>query len=558
MKTLYKFFIVLGFFLTLPSFYLFAQVSINEDNNLPAASAMLDVKSANKGVLIPRLSFEQRNAIVSPAEGLMVFCTDCGINGAISVYSNGAWRTYAPCSSVAPIAGTHFAMPSQITWNWSTSLGTSGFKWNTLNNYTTSSDIGMVTSMTETGLTCNTLLTRYIWAYSDCGTSVPTILTQSTLSFPSSPIPGIHVPTANQITWNWNTSIGATGYKWNTIDDFGTATDIGLVITKTETGMTCYTPYTRYLWAYNGCGSSAPSILTQTTLHNPEPPTAGTQIPSATQIVWKWNPVTGATGYKWSVSNNFANAVEMGTSLQIAETGLTCSTNYSRYVWAYGSCGNSAPAILTESTSGCPFSCGASITINHLAAGGVAPVDKTVTYGTVNNMPGELTKCWITRSLGASQQGTVVSDATEASAGWYFQFNRKQGYQYISSRIPGTTWISSISESSNWITANDPCTIELGTGWRIPTSTEWTNVDASGNWTDWNGPFGSPLKLHAAGYLIYSDGLIYNRGTAGYYWSSNQVDAISGWDLTFFGGTCYMYNNTNKAHAFSARCVRDF
>ncbi len=133
-------------------------------------------------------------------------------------------------------------------------------------------------------------------------------------------------------------------------------------------------------------------------------------------------------------------------------------------------------------------------------AGAVAPVAKSVTYGTVTNIPGEPSKCWITSNLGASQQATAVNDATEASAGWYWQFNRKQGYKHDgTTRTPNTTWIGSISETSDWVTANDPCTIELGSGWRIPTSTEWTNVDASGGWTDRNGPWTSGLKLHPAG-----------------------------------------------------------
>jgi hypothetical protein len=186
----------------------------------------------------------------------------------------------------------------------------------------------------------------------------------------------------------------------------------------------------------------------------------------------------------------------------------------------------------------------------------VAPVTKSVTYGIVTNIPGEPAKCWITRNLGASQQATVVSDNNEASAGWYFQFNRKQGYQYISSRIPSSTWISSINENSDWTTVNDPCAIELGTGWRIPAYTEWTNVDASGSWTNWNGPFGSALKLHAAGYLDYSDGSLIDRGSLGNYWSSARSGATNGWYLNFTSGYSYM-SILNKAYGFSARCVRD-
>jgi hypothetical protein len=203
------------------------------------------------------------------------------------------------------------------------------------------------------------------------------------------------------------------------------------------------------------------------------------------------------------------------------------------------------------------FICGLSITINHLVSRGVAPVNKTVTYETTDGIPGEASKCWITRNLGASQQATAVSDAMEASAGWYWQFNRKQGYKHDgSTRTPNTTWISSIDENSNWTTVNDPCALELGAGWRIPTSTEWTNIDASGGWTNWNGPWGSNLKMHTAGYLDYSDGSLHFRGSCGYYWSSTQHDATYGRHLYFSSGHSVMSYNY-KAFGFTLRCLRD-
>jgi hypothetical protein len=42
----------------------------------PNSSAILDVQSTDKGMLIPRMSAVERDAIVSPATGLMIFCTD--------------------------------------------------------------------------------------------------------------------------------------------------------------------------------------------------------------------------------------------------------------------------------------------------------------------------------------------------------------------------------------------------------------------------------------------------------------------------------------------------
>jgi len=52
-----------------------AQVAINTSNAAPHASAMLDIRSSNKGLLIPRLSTGSRTGIISPAKGLLVYDT---------------------------------------------------------------------------------------------------------------------------------------------------------------------------------------------------------------------------------------------------------------------------------------------------------------------------------------------------------------------------------------------------------------------------------------------------------------------------------------------------
>jgi hypothetical protein len=65
-------FVTLLFFITKIN----AQVGINATNTPPNASAMLDVSSTNKGLLPPRMSTAQRNAITSPADGLLVFDTN--------------------------------------------------------------------------------------------------------------------------------------------------------------------------------------------------------------------------------------------------------------------------------------------------------------------------------------------------------------------------------------------------------------------------------------------------------------------------------------------------
>jgi len=52
------------------------QVAINTDGSLPDTSAMLDVKSDSLGLLMPRMTLQQRDLILLPATGLMIFQTD--------------------------------------------------------------------------------------------------------------------------------------------------------------------------------------------------------------------------------------------------------------------------------------------------------------------------------------------------------------------------------------------------------------------------------------------------------------------------------------------------
>lgn len=53
-------------------------VAINTDGSVSDASALLDVKSTSKGMLVPRMTTVQRTGIASPATGLLVFDNSTG------------------------------------------------------------------------------------------------------------------------------------------------------------------------------------------------------------------------------------------------------------------------------------------------------------------------------------------------------------------------------------------------------------------------------------------------------------------------------------------------
>lgn len=54
-----------------------AQVGINTET--PDASAALDITSTTGGLLVPRMTASQRDAITSATKGLIIFCTDCAL-----------------------------------------------------------------------------------------------------------------------------------------------------------------------------------------------------------------------------------------------------------------------------------------------------------------------------------------------------------------------------------------------------------------------------------------------------------------------------------------------
>jgi len=258
----------------LNSSIVFSQVAVNTDGTLPAGSAMLDVKSTTRGFLPPRMTHAELDAIQTPADGLIVFCTDCGSNGsgALSMFMAGSWYILGVnCMGPAsPAAGTHVASLTQIVWNWNTVPGATGYKWNTTNEVSTAQDLA-ATTYTETGLVCSTPYSRYAWAVNGCGVSTAATLIQGTsacLVMPTvttAAISGITQTTANgggNVTSDGGATVTARGICWSTSPDpvitgshttDGTGTG-GFV--SNLTGLTPNTPYYVRAYATNSVGTS--------------------------------------------------------------------------------------------------------------------------------------------------------------------------------------------------------------------------------------------------------------------------------------------------------------
>jgi hypothetical protein len=86
-------------------------VGINSDGSSPNASAMLDIKSADKGLLIPRVALTSTSSaspITSPATSLLIYNTATAgdVTPGYYYWNGSAWVRFATGSSVINGSGT--------------------------------------------------------------------------------------------------------------------------------------------------------------------------------------------------------------------------------------------------------------------------------------------------------------------------------------------------------------------------------------------------------------------------------------------------------------------
>lgn len=171
-------------------------------------------------------------------------------------------------------------------------------------------------------------------------------------------------------------------------------------------------------------------------------------------------------------------------------------------------------------------------------------------------------KLWLAVNLGATADPETSVDADPDRAGWYFQFNRKQGFYHSGSQLVPQWEFTGINENSPWQPSNDPCRNLLGEDWRLPNIEEVrTFREASresgamgeGNRTD---AFNSTLRLHAAGELATVSGQLRFRGEEGRIWASDQFTPRNGEVLGYSNEGSSTFGS-NKAFARPVRCISD-
>ena len=91
-------------FMFLFSFHGNAQVKIGNNPTTINASSLLELESSTKGVLFPRMTGVQMNAIPSPVTGMFVFNTD---SLCLCHYNGTAWRSLCGMNIGAPDLDWH-------------------------------------------------------------------------------------------------------------------------------------------------------------------------------------------------------------------------------------------------------------------------------------------------------------------------------------------------------------------------------------------------------------------------------------------------------------------
>lgn len=153
-------------------------VAINETGTSAAASAILDVNSNNKGLLIPRLSTAERNSIPSPAVGLTIYNTT--LNCFETFIGSNTWIQINKSSMSAPNALSATSINADsFTANWNTVSGATCYIIDVATDASFTSilpsynnlNVGNVTSYNITGLNCETTYYYRVRACNPCDNS---------------------------------------------------------------------------------------------------------------------------------------------------------------------------------------------------------------------------------------------------------------------------------------------------------------------------------------------------------------------------------------------------
>lgn len=339
--------IVLLTFLFAVSLPALSQVGINSSGNTPDPSAMLDVSSSEKGVLISRMSQSERDAIADPAFGLLIFNTT---TGCLNIWVGATWRQVCgACDFNDPIASNNGPICAGNTLNLSAStISGAQYQWTGPNGF----------SSTEQNPSIPNAQLGASGTYSVVATlngcsSQPQSTVATVNAIPATPVASASPnPVCGNTALNLSaTTISGASYLWTGPAGFSSTLQNPLIASAaaSQTGTFSVTA------SISGCTSAPGSV--NVTVNNPIPATPGSISGSAavcenlTGVVYSIAPVPGATSYNWSVPDGAVITSGAGTQAITVSFG---SASGQVTVSAENSCGISATSGLAVSVNPIP------------------------------------------------------------------------------------------------------------------------------------------------------------------------------------------------------------
>jgi uncharacterized protein (TIGR02145 family) len=532
---------------------------------------------------------------------LYLFVVIIAYSCSTSTDENGNSNTTVVPLPPTGLTGT-VASSTQINLSWTdNSTNETGFKIERRTGSANYSVVGTVNqdilSFSDTGLTPNTTYKYRVYAYNAVGNSL-TYTNEVTLTTPTqgglsnltttaaSSITQTTATTGGIVSSDGGATITTRGVVWSTSANptisLTTKTTDGTGIgafTSNITGLSANTTYYVRAYGTNNIGTAYGNEVSFTTV-------AATVLPNLTTTaassITQTTAVSGGTissdgggaitarGVCWSTMANPTIALTTktidGTGTGAFTSNITALTaNATYYVRAYatnsqGTAYGNEVNFITITPNNTPSYPAGSV---FCASGPTAIVNVT------NPVTG---KIWMDRNLGATQAATYSTDAN--SYGDLYQWGRRSdGHQCRTSAT--TTILSSVDQPANgnfirksnspfdWRSphnnnlwqgvngVNNPCP----SGYRLPTATELIAESTSWSQNNSAGAFASPLKLPMAGGRACGNGLLFNVGASGDYWSSSVSNSDSG-DLGFTSSYVIMYTSI-RANGYSVRCLKD-
>jgi len=437
--------IILSILLTINTSNLFSQngVSINTSGAVADPSAMLDVSGALKGVLINRMTTVERDNIISPAEGLLIFNTS---TKCFDFYSGSMWLTLS-CGCITPssagnVSGPAIVCQGQTGANYSVAPvpNASGYIWvlppgatiasgsntNSISvNYSGSASSGDV-SVFGTSISCGN---------GSVSANFPVIVNGIPLNASAS-LSSSSLCEGGTLTLN-GSATNATSWSWTGPDNFTSSLQNPVINNVTVNASGVYS-----LTVSNACGSAA-TVNTATLSVSPNLPASvsiaanpGNTICDGENVIFTATPANGGTTptYQWYINGNTAGTNSNTFSSTTMSDGdeVTCEMTSSACVTGSPAMSNSItmtvipnlPASISIVASTNPICSGNPVTFTATPVnGGGSPVyqwqingnpagTNSSSFTTSGINSGDVVNCVMTSSICATGSPATSNDIT--------------------------------------------------------------------------------------------------------------------------------------------------